>query len=91
MGAPPAAAAGLLAEAGVLAAAAGVLAAAAGVLGAAAGTLAAVVAAGALVSDAAVFFELEQPAAVSAASTVSATIRFVAAIKIPSLLATATR
>jgi hypothetical protein len=81
MGAPPAAAAGLLA------AAAGALAAAAGVLAAAAGVLAAVVGAGEL-AGAAVFFELEQPAAVSAASTVSATIRFVADIELPSLLAT---
>ena len=82
MGAPLAGAAGLLAAAGVLAAAGGVLAAA--------GVLAAVVGA-CEVAGAAVFFELEQPAAVSAASIVSATIRLVLAIKLPSLLATAIR
>jgi hypothetical protein len=38
-----------------------------------------------------VFFELEHPAAASAATTVNARIRFVAAIGLPSLLATVFR
>ena len=83
MGAPLAGAAGLLAAAGVLAAGGGVLAAA--------GVLAAVVGACEVSLGAAVFFELEQPAAVSAASIVSTTIRLVLTIKLPSLLATAIR
>jgi adenine/guanine phosphoribosyltransferase-like PRPP-binding protein len=58
------------------------LAAAGALLGAAA---ALVVAAGAVVAGAAAFFELEQPTTVNAASTVSASIRFVATIKLPSL------